>query len=91
MKHINEFITESIKKDRLYEIQDNFIEWANSLKDENNLNKFEEFKEYIYDNVADFADEYDLSDDELSELTHPANENSESFDKWIENFEEDFK
>ena len=89
MKHLNIFLNESIRKERCEEIEDQFIGWAQDLgKDSKN---FEEFKELIYDNIADFADEYNLDDSELDELTHPANDTVPSFDKWIENFEEDFK
>lgn len=91
MKSFNEFIKESIQKNRVEEIQDNFVDWADQINQEEGFKSFNEFKEYIYDNISDFADEYNLSNDELDELTHPANEKVPSFDLWIADFEEDFK
>ena len=82
MKHLNIFINESIKKERCEEIEDQFIEWAQDLLD--NAKNFEEFKELIYDDIADFADEYDLDNSELDELTHPKNDKAPSFNNWIE-------
>lgn len=81
MKNLVEFLNESISKSKLEEIENNFYNWLDmNSKDDW---KAEDLRNFAHDNIADFADENDLSDNELDELTHPKNDKSESFDKWI--------
>lgn len=82
MKNLVEFLSESISKLNLEEIEDNFYNWLD-MNCESDWNA-EDLRNFAYDNIADFADEYDLTDNELDELTHPKNDKAVSFDKWIE-------
>jgi len=82
MKNLVEFLNESISKSRAEDLEANFYDWLDMNSDDDWT--ADDLKEFAYDNVADFADDYGLSDKELDELTHPKNDKVPSFNNWIE-------
>jgi len=82
MKSLVEYLNESISKSKLEKIEDNFYDWLD-MNSESGW-KAEDLRNFVHDNIADFADEYNLTNNELGELTHPKNDKAESFNKWIE-------
>jgi len=81
MKNLVEFLNESISKSRAEDLEANFYDWLDMNSDDDWT--ADDLKEFAYDNVADFADDYGLFDKELDELTHPKNDKVSSFNNWI--------
>lgn len=101
MKHLNNYILEKFKVNsknlghstsikRLEEISEMFFEWLNLLNDEVGFDDIYELRDCVDEGISEFADKYNLTDDELADFLHQDDEEETSVESLIQKYSKEY-